>query len=207
MGMIYAPPSIIPNGALINNVCHIYQSTKPTTRPDGSALVVGDVWYKSDEGMHWRWNGVLWVNSVEHQIKFNLLHPTNLAASIDNSPYGDRGVLFTDLFLIMLYQSGSLDTSNRGIYNLTLNNYNGGALLIRDGLIDTELLKPVPTTANTWSSNKINVNTYVPASSFFAAATGGITIQAGNAIRFTAKSVTGTPSFLISGSLKYRFAQ
>lgn len=50
MGMIYVSPSIIPNGALINNVCYINQSTKPTTRPDGSGLVARDRWYNSANG-------------------------------------------------------------------------------------------------------------------------------------------------------------
>ena len=61
MGMIYAPPSIIPNGALINNVCHIYQTTKPTARPDGSALMVGDKWYNTDTGVEGFWNGTYWL--------------------------------------------------------------------------------------------------------------------------------------------------
>ena len=68
MGMIYAPPSIIPNGALINDVCHIYQSTKPTTRPDGSALMTGDIWYKIDDRTQWVWNGTYWLSSLEYML-------------------------------------------------------------------------------------------------------------------------------------------
>lgn len=59
--MIYAPPGIIPNGALINGVCNIYQSTKPTTRPDGSALVVGDIWNSTSTGVEGFWNGTYWL--------------------------------------------------------------------------------------------------------------------------------------------------
>lgn len=65
MGMIYAPPSIIPNGALINDVCHIYQSSKPTTRPDGSALVIGDKWYNTVTRVEGFWNGTYWVSSTK----------------------------------------------------------------------------------------------------------------------------------------------
>ena len=61
MGMIYAPPSIIPNGALINDVCHIYQNIKPTARLDGSALVVRDKWYNTDTGVEGFWNGTYWL--------------------------------------------------------------------------------------------------------------------------------------------------
>lgn len=69
MGMIYAPPSIIPNGALINGVCHIYQSTKPTTRPNGSALVIGDKWYNISTGVEGFWNGTYWLSlSVYYEV-------------------------------------------------------------------------------------------------------------------------------------------
>jgi hypothetical protein len=54
--------SSLPNGASINNVSHIYQSTKPTTRPDGSALVIGDKWYDTSADMkEAMWNGLNWV--------------------------------------------------------------------------------------------------------------------------------------------------
>lgn len=89
MGMIYAPPSIIPNGALINNVCHIYQSTKPTTRPDGSALVVGDICYKINDGTQWFWNGTYWLSSLEYMLATsgvnNLSVSTNLGV-IQSAP-------------------------------------------------------------------------------------------------------------------------
>ena len=62
MGMIYAPSNIIPNGALINNVCYINQSTKPTTRPDGSGLVARDRWYNSANGTDFYWNGDTWYS-------------------------------------------------------------------------------------------------------------------------------------------------
>lgn len=65
--MIYAPPSIIPNGATINGVCHIYQTTKPTTRPNGSALVSGDIWYNFSTGVDGFWNGVYWLDKNIYQ--------------------------------------------------------------------------------------------------------------------------------------------
>lgn len=53
---------ILPNNSRINNIEHFYQTTKPTTRGDGSALVVGDRWWKPDEGTEWFWNGTYWVS-------------------------------------------------------------------------------------------------------------------------------------------------
>jgi hypothetical protein len=62
MGMIYAPTSIIQNGALINGVAYINQTTKPTTRPDGSSLMVNDRWYNTDQKIDGFWNGTYWLS-------------------------------------------------------------------------------------------------------------------------------------------------
>lgn len=53
---------ILPNNSRINGVEHFYQATKPITRGDGSPLVIGDRWYKSDEGSNWFWNGTYWLS-------------------------------------------------------------------------------------------------------------------------------------------------
>lgn len=52
------------NGTIVNGIANFTQSTKPTTRADGSALVVGDKWYKSDEGTEWFWNGTYWLSDA-----------------------------------------------------------------------------------------------------------------------------------------------
>jgi hypothetical protein len=53
--------SAIPNGAIINGIAHFNQDSKPTTRIDGSALVVRDKWYRTTDGTDWFWNGTYWV--------------------------------------------------------------------------------------------------------------------------------------------------
>lgn len=52
-----------PNTGLIRGVQHFYTATKPTTRPNGSALVIGDRWWKTDEGTEWFWNGTYWLST------------------------------------------------------------------------------------------------------------------------------------------------
>ena len=56
---------ILPNNIRINNIEHFYQTTKPTTRGDGSALVIGDRWWKNDTGEEWFWNGTYWLSPIE----------------------------------------------------------------------------------------------------------------------------------------------
>lgn len=51
-----------PNTGLIRGVQHFYTATKPTARPNGSALVIGDKWWKTDDGTDWFWNGTYWLS-------------------------------------------------------------------------------------------------------------------------------------------------
>jgi hypothetical protein len=53
---------ILPNNSRINGIEHFYQTTKPITRGDGSALVIGDRWWKTDAGEEWFWNGTYWLS-------------------------------------------------------------------------------------------------------------------------------------------------
>ena len=72
--------SSLPNGTLINGVCHIYQSAKPTTRPDGSSLVIGDLWYNTSTGVVGFWNGTYWLGKLQ---KIQWASTTNLSASVN----------------------------------------------------------------------------------------------------------------------------
>lgn len=64
MPNIIQPVRNLPNGTRINGVEHIYQSTKPTTRVNGSALVVGDRWYNPLTSDEWTWNGLIWISHL-----------------------------------------------------------------------------------------------------------------------------------------------
>lgn len=54
--------SNLPNNVRINGVEHFYQSTKPTVRGDGSALVAGDRWWQTNTRQEWHWNGTYWLS-------------------------------------------------------------------------------------------------------------------------------------------------
>lgn len=62
---------VLPNNSRINGIEHFYQTTKPITRGDGSALVIGDRWWKTDEGTEWFWNGTYWLSSIQYNLIIN----------------------------------------------------------------------------------------------------------------------------------------
>jgi hypothetical protein len=62
---------VLPNNSRINNIEHFYQADKPITRGDGSALVIGDRWWKTDEGTEWFWNGTYWLSTVQYILTIN----------------------------------------------------------------------------------------------------------------------------------------
>lgn len=71
MGLIFTPPGILSNGATINGICHIYQSTKPIARADGTSLAIGDIWYNSATNESWFWNGNYWISDrISQQLIF-----------------------------------------------------------------------------------------------------------------------------------------
>lgn len=67
-----------PFTGLFKGVLHFYQPTKPTARPDGSALVASDRWYKTDDGTEWFWNGTYWLG---HPLFLSHPQLTNLSSS------------------------------------------------------------------------------------------------------------------------------
>ena len=59
------PASELVNPSQQNNVFQFVQTTKPTERSAGVALVAGDRWYKNDDQTEWSWNGTYWVSNLQ----------------------------------------------------------------------------------------------------------------------------------------------
>jgi hypothetical protein len=103
MAQIIQPIRNLVNGSRINGVEHIYQTSKPTTRVDGSALVIGDRWWKTDDGTEWYWNGTYWLtetyiqNAHGHQ-STTCIYP-NVAATLNNPYYLLIGAIDFPIFL------------------------------------------------------------------------------------------------------------
>lgn len=82
---VISPPASteIPNGAIINGVANFCQSTKPTIRIDGSALVARDRWYNTSDGSNWFWNGTYWLS--EQKIFYSQL-TSNVSTDFNFTP-------------------------------------------------------------------------------------------------------------------------
>ena len=84
MSVIFNEPGggqTLSNPSQQNNVFQFVQTTKPTERSAGVALVAGDRWYKNDDGTSWFWNGTYWLNQTLLEISFK--------REFVNSPYGN----------------------------------------------------------------------------------------------------------------------
>ena len=57
----FATPAILADPVYIGGVAYFNRSTKPTERSAGLPLVIGDRWYKTDDGTEWFWNGTYWL--------------------------------------------------------------------------------------------------------------------------------------------------
>ena len=109
---------ILPNNTRINGIEHFYQSTKPEVRGDDSALVIGDRWWKTDEGVECFWNGSYWV-SVEVkrpgvQYRFNSSQVRDSLVSIGATTYlgGGSWLVGPTCYLYKSPSGGLFDANN-----------------------------------------------------------------------------------------------
>ena len=104
-------PNSISNGTIINGIANFYQTTKPTTRVDGSALVAGDRWYKIDDGTEWFWNSTYWLSPVQTLSHPQLVNITSTSNAFSLSIPSDGSVFISEVFLYSLVSTPN-DASN-----------------------------------------------------------------------------------------------
>lgn len=101
-----------PPGVIIGGNCYFNQTAKPTTRPDGSALVVGDKWNNPPTGVTGFWSGTNWLSDVEN---VNLIYSYSGSATftqrLGQLPRNKQS-LFSSI-RINNYQAYTADASNR----------------------------------------------------------------------------------------------
>jgi hypothetical protein len=73
------PAAELVNPSQQNNVFQFVQTTKPTERSAGVALVAGDRWYKTDDQTEWSWNGTYWLSP--EQVAVIEANPLNISTS------------------------------------------------------------------------------------------------------------------------------
>lgn len=106
----------LPNNTRINGVGHFYQTTKPVTRGDGSALVVGDRWWKTDEGTEWFWNGTYWLSNTVYSLVSGNASGTTASTSYINLRLTESRIAtpiaFVTRVIHRFLMSGAFDASN-----------------------------------------------------------------------------------------------
>ena len=103
MPSIFSPVITPINGYVTNGVANFAQSTNPTTRIDGSALVVGDKLYRTDLRIDAFWNGTYWLGLQLRSANY-ASSPSPLAGlfpltELNRTPTGFSGV-FVETFNI-----------------------------------------------------------------------------------------------------------
>lgn len=113
--MLILPSRSLQNGTLINGVCHINQSSVPATRPDGSALVIGDKWYSPSTGVDAFWSGTEWLCdpiTIGAGSYINATTTQNSSSAAALSGY--RLASFTYQY----FNSGTIDSTNRWTFTV-----------------------------------------------------------------------------------------
>lgn len=102
-------PQAESNSAIIGGVQHFYVDTKPIERPNGDPLVIGDRWWKTDDGTEWFWNGTYWLSSNDF---------IQTAGNTDGSPNTITASSYQNLSLVFLSNSDffSPQVGNAGIF-------------------------------------------------------------------------------------------
>ena len=112
-----------PNRTLISGVQHFYQATKPTARPDGSALVARDRWYKTDDGTEWFWNGTYWLGHLrDAQTSYfwaGLFALNNIAFVLPIEKVGCTSVLLKSIYATVNINTGN-NVSNYYGFNFSI---------------------------------------------------------------------------------------
>lgn len=90
--------------AFSSGVFQFRQSAKPTTRPDGSALVSGDRWYSTDDNLWFFWNGTYWLSEV-------LFRATAPSSNVGLLPVDKNGL---DIYIERFEVAGQTGATNSG---------------------------------------------------------------------------------------------
>lgn len=81
------------------------QAARPTVRRDGSALVAGDRWYDTTDGLWWRWDGTYWKSDL---ITFSVDGPVlSASSSIGLLAINDYDLWLRNLTVITGFTSGT----------------------------------------------------------------------------------------------------
>lgn len=121
---VFTTPLSLPNNSRINNVEHFYQTSKPTTRGDGSALVIGDIWKQFNTGESWFWNGTYWLSprqtiALSSFTTISATNSYNIATSLFPVNKLGRGLLLKNVAFYFYAGTSSLNSINYWTISVT----------------------------------------------------------------------------------------
>ncbi|MFZ9740227.1 MAG: hypothetical protein ACO3EZ_19820, partial [Prochlorotrichaceae cyanobacterium] len=137
------PAAELVNPSQQNNVFQFVQTTKPTERSAGVALVAGDRWYKTDDQTEWSWNGTYWLGEQYSSVFAQYTPPgTKAYGNYQYNLFTTAATVFqyvsnyvlveaVELYLTDISTSfftGVLDASNR--FNIGLNGVATGKVTV-----------------------------------------------------------------------------
>lgn len=98
---VITPPAstTISNGAIINGVANFWQSTPPSTRVNGSALIDGDIWNQTGKGT-WIRKDIYWVSESMPTLSLSTL---SISATNTSFTANTSGIIYVEKILAAYY--------------------------------------------------------------------------------------------------------
>ena len=181
MSVIFNEPGGLSNPSQQNNVFQFVQTTKPTERSAGVALVAGDRWYKTDDGTEWFWNGTYWLTRQVYGPRGSMTFVGNEGfATISDGVGLVYGAFVEKLVFRYKARTANHDASNYRRFDFTfrgarnqMDEYYYSASFNLNGTA-----YPLPTTS--YSTVSININSYAGARGDIHIVSASSTIVAGS---------------------------
>jgi len=108
-------PSALVNGYILNGVAHFTQSTNPTTRNGGGALVAQDIWNDTTNWVRWTYSGAVW-RSPTFDVDLNGGVATSGHNSFGEPPVNCPTIFVKSYCLAMQGNATANNGSNYGTY-------------------------------------------------------------------------------------------
>jgi hypothetical protein len=105
------PAAELVNPSQQNNVFQFVQTTKPTERSAGVALVAGDRWYKTDDGTEWFWNGTYWLSLTEFLLSIPEIVGQTANQVLQGSSAATTGSIFVERLVHQTAVQNSTNTA------------------------------------------------------------------------------------------------
>lgn len=118
---------------IINGVAHFTQSTAPTERVGGDALVAGDRWYNPTTRDNWFWNGTYWLSP---EIVVAAAFHTTLGSVQSAERYNVKGYFLRKIEYAYA-TSGVLDENNFWTFTFDHRRPDGAFYSVLDTLVVT----------------------------------------------------------------------